>query len=231
MRFPRPSLVVALVAVAAAALPARAQNTEVVVDAATVSALDLRLRAFAAGLPAGERQALTDLMLRAAGAPADNPAGTMVRRVLYTPAGGSGIIVQDGRSGIIVQGGRTASTPDVRGSNRPGGKGGTVEIGPKQDDPRASRAGGLAIGPKQDDPAPPPPSLQQFATTLPPEQRAVLDWMLQRASLSRGAPAGALLANAPSLAQALGISPLAIGPKQDDPAPPPPSSGRWVLRF
>lgn len=34
-----------------------------------------------------------------------------------------------------------------------------------------------------------------------------------------------------SLRQALGIDVLAIGPKQDDPAPPPPSTQRWILRF
>ncbi len=33
-----------------------------------------------------------------------------------------------------------------------------------------------------------------------------------------------------SLRQALGIDPLAIGPKQDDPTPPPPAQ-RWILRF
>lgn len=34
-----------------------------------------------------------------------------------------------------------------------------------------------------------------------------------------------------SLRQALGIDPLAIGPKQDDPSPPPPSRQLWILRF
>ena len=33
-----------------------------------------------------------------------------------------------------------------------------------------------------------------------------------------------------SLRQALGIDPLAIGPKQDDPRPPTPEQ-RWILRY
>jgi hypothetical protein len=53
--------------------------------------------------------------------------------------------------------------------------------------------------------------------------------MLQRAAGSPGTPGGLPPGRKPSLAQSLGI--LAIGPKQDDPAPPPPANTRWVLQF
>lgn len=150
-------------------------------------------------------------------------------------AGASGIIVQGGRAaapaaGIIVQGGRT---PAVQGADAPR--------------PSPAGAGTVAIGPKQDDPAPPPQTLGRrladLSLRLPAEERGALDWLLTRASASdvalppgpckpeRGcrAPAGGSPL-AVSLRQALGIDPLAIGPKQDDPRPPAPDQ-RWILRF
>ncbi len=134
---------VPLLALASAETRAAAQTpqpAQVVVDAATVAELETRLQAFAAGLPADQRQALAGMMRRAAEAPRDDPAGTPVRAVTFRPA-----------AGIIVQGGRGAAQP------RPSGTG-TVSIGPKQDDPRARGTGAVSIGPKQDDPAPPPPA-------------------------------------------------------------------------
>jgi hypothetical protein len=102
-------------------------------------------------------------------------------------------------------------------------------------------AGAVAIGPKQDDPAPPPQSLARrlasFASDLPEGERGALEWLLTRAA---GVPGGGR-PGAPggdpapdervTLRQALGIDVLAIGPKQDDPAPPPPSRGSWILRY
>ncbi len=282
MHLPRRTLAALLpaLALAASAVAAPAQGGRVVVDAAAVRGLETRLDSLSATLPPEQRQLLTDLLRRAAGAPADNPAGTTVRPVFYSP-GGRGIIVQGGRSPIIVQGGRSpiivqggrtpAGTVDPRPTDpnapRPGN--GAVAIGPKQDDPRAPGTGAVAIGPKQDDPGAPRPSngavaigpkqddpgaprptqilaigpkqddprtpqgalagrLTELGATLPEAQRGALDWMLQRAGGSHGTPGGLPPGRKPSLAQALGI--LAIGPKQDDPAPPPPAT-RWVLQF
>lgn len=140
---------------------------------------------------------------------------------------------------------------------RPGSTG-AVAIGPKQDDPgRPARAGvvaarpgddepgaprpgnaAVAIGPKQDDPAPPSQSLgrrlTEFWRRLPAEERGALDWLLTRAAAAPegrpGTPGGLPPGMAVSLRQALGIDRLAIGPKQDDPTPPPPSR-RWMLRY
>ncbi len=172
---------------------------------------------------------------------------------------GSGIIVQGGRTpasrgGIIVQGGRTPAGA-AQGANAPRpNPAGTVAIGPKQDDPSRPgrvRAGAVAIGPKQDDPAPPPQSLGRriadLSARISPEERAALNWLLTRAAAEvrpgtvGGLPPGpcnpeagcrAPTGGTPnvSLRQALGIEPLAIGPKQDDPAPPPPAQ-RWMLRY
>ena len=274
MHLPRRTLAALLpaLALAASAVSAPAQGGRVVVDAAAIRGLGVRLDSLSATLPADQRLLLSDLLRRAAGAPADNPQGTAVRPVFYSP-GGRGIIVQGGRTAIIVQGGRTAGagTVDPRPTDpnapRPGN--GAVAIGPKQDDPRAPGTGVVAIGPKQDDPGAPRPTngavaigpkqddpgaprptnilaigpkqddprspqgalvarLTELSGTLPEAQRGALDWLLQRAGGSPGTPGGLPPGRVPSLSQALGI--LAIGPKQDDPAPPPPAT-RWVLQF
>jgi hypothetical protein len=157
-------------------------------------------------------------------------------------AGASGIVVQGGRTpraGIVVQGGRT---PARQGADAPR--------------PNPAGNGVVAIGPKQDDPAPPPQSLgrhlAELSSRLPAEERGVLNWLLTRAAATDaalppgpcnpergcrradGLPSGAQGLDGfwwPPLPRALGIDPLAIGPKQDDPAPPPPSAQRWILRF
>lgn len=255
MRLPRRTLAAVLpaLALAATAAAAPAQRGQVVVDAAAVRGLETRLDSLAATLPPEQRLLLADLLRRAAAAPADNPAGTTVRPVFYSP-GGRGIIVQGGRSAIIVQGGRAAAgtvNPRPTDPNAPRPGNGAVAIGPKQDDPRAPGNGAVAIGPKQDDPGAPRPTnilaigpkqddprspqgslvarLTELGAALPEAQRGALDWMLQRAAGSPGTPGGLPPGRKPSLAQSLGI--LAIGPKQDDPAPPPPVNTRWVLQF
>ncbi|HEY0018193.1 MAG TPA: hypothetical protein VGC13_17900 [Longimicrobium sp.] len=162
-------------------------------------------------------------------------------------AGASGIIVQGGRTaspatGIIVQGGtQSEAGARTRVGTRPGAQA-----------PRPTPTDAVAIGPKQDDPAPPPQSLgrrlAEFSARLPAEERGALDWLLTRAATAPegrpGTPGGlppgpcnpetGCRAGGPalsvSLRQALGIDALAIGPKQDDPAPPPPTQ-RWILRF
>lgn len=257
MRLPRRTLAALFpaLALAATAAAAPAQRGQVVVDAAAVRGLETRLDSLAAALPPEQRQLLVDLRRRAAAAPADNPAGTAVRPIFYSP-GGRGIVVQGGRSTIIVQGGRAAAgtaNPRPADPNAPRPGNGAVAIGPKQDDPGAPRPGNgaVAIGPKQDDPGAPRPTnilaigpkqddprspqgalvarLTELGRTLPEAQRGALDWMLQRAAGSPGTPGGLPPGRTPSLSQSLGI--LAIGPKQDDPAPPPPANARWVLQF
>ncbi len=256
MRLPRRTLAAVLpaLALAATAAAAPAQRGQVVVDAAAVRGLETRLDSLSATLPPEQRQLLADLMRRAAAAPADNPAGTTVRPIFYSP-GGRSIVVQGGRTAIVVQGGRAAAgtvNPRPTDPNAPRPGNGAVAIGPKQDDPGAPRPGNgtVAIGPKQDDPGTPRPTsilaigpkqddprspqgalvarLTALSTTLPEAQRGALDWMLQRAAGSP-TPGGLAPGRTPSLAQSLGI--LAIGPKQDDPAPPPPANTRWVLQF
>lgn len=152
-----------------------------------------------------------------------------------TPGAGSGIVVQGGRTpaareGIVVQGGRTPAGTPAADAPRPNptGDGTAVRV----------RTGAVAIGPKQDDPAPPPQSLGRriadFSAQLPAEERGALEWLLTRAAAAPegrpGTPGGLPPGTAVSLRQALGIDPLAIGPKQDDPAPPPPAQ-RWILRY
>jgi hypothetical protein len=280
-----------LLAAAVAAAPAAAQTGPVTVNASHLRALQGRLDGFAAGLSSEERALWTDVLLRAASAPAASPEVRVTPILEIGPGGGCedqpgmdgaanrvAIIVQGGRtgtpaSGIVVQGGRTPSSRGgivVQGGRTPAGTAqgangprpnptGTVAIGPKQDDPGAPRprtgavaigpkqddpgaprprTGAVAIGPKQDDPAPPPQSLGRrlaaLSAQLPAEERGALEWLLTRAAAAPqgrpGTPGGLPPGTAVSLRQALGIDALAIGPKQDDPAPPP-SAQRWILRY
>jgi hypothetical protein len=157
-------------------------------------------------------------------------------------AGASGGIIAPGggaRTGRAVQGSRPGVRPGDAPRPTPTGDG-TVAIGPKQDDPapRPGRVGAVAIGPKQDDPAPPPQSLARriaaLAANSPAEEQAALNWLLTRAASAPegrpGTPGGLPPGTTVSLRQALGIEPLAIGPKQDDPRPPTPEQ-RWILRY
>jgi hypothetical protein len=205
-----------LVLAAAPALHAQnAPTAQVSVTGAQIAALDVRLQSFAAGLPTGERRQWNVLLRRAASAPAGNAASIAVHPTLYRAAPSNAIIVQGGirplpSNHIIVQGGTRP---------RPAGTAAPTEV--------------AAIGPKQDDPAPPPPlmdRLRGFSASLGAEDRATLDWLLTRAAAAP-VPSPVLGGNTPTLAQALGISPLAIGPKQDDPGPPPPPDARWTLTF
>lgn len=166
------------------------------------------------------------------------------------PAARVGIIVEGGRgapgsAGIVVQGGRQAGPGGgiiVQGGRAPAP--GRV-LAPRAEGPRPAPVGTVAIGPKQDDPSPPPQALgrriAELSSRLPDEERGALEWLLTRAAEAPeggrpagapgrpGTPGGPQPAAAVSLRQALGIDPLAIGPKQDDPTPPPPA--RWILRY
>ncbi|HET6762197.1 MAG TPA: hypothetical protein VFH27_00960, partial [Longimicrobiaceae bacterium] len=212
LRAIRRTLLLPLIAAAPALRAQNAAPAQVVVTGAQVAALDARLHRFAETLPVGERRHWNALLRRAAAAPASNPAATTVHATLYRPVPSNHIIVQGGgrplpSNHIVVQGGT---------SPRPSGT--------------AAATGAVAIGPKQDDPSPPPPlmdRLRSFSASLGAEDRATLDWLLTRAGAAP-APSPVLGGNTPTLAQALGISPLAIGPKQDDPSPPPPADARWV---
>jgi hypothetical protein len=181
--------------------------------------------------------------------PDDGPNRVAVIIAGGRTAGASGGIIAPGggtRAGLAGQGSRPGVRPGDAPRPNPTGDG-TVAIGPKQDDPapRPGRVGAVAIGPKQDDPAPPPQSLARrltdFSLGLSAEERATLNWLLTRAAAAPegrpgtpgGLPPGAQGLDGfwwPPLPKALGIDPLAIGPKQDDPRPPTPEQ-RWILRF
>jgi hypothetical protein len=170
-------------------------------------------------------------------------------------AGASGIVVQGGRTatpgaGIVVQGGRTSggvAPATTRVVRRPGAQGAEVR--------RPTEA--VAIGPKQEDPARPTPEmlgrrLTELSSRLPDEERGALNWLLTRAATAPegpgGLPPGAAVATTTgegrpgpgglppgpcmceTLRQALGIDPLAIGPKPEDPGRGR-TEERWILRF
>lgn len=210
--------------------------------------LQARLDSFAVALPAEERALWNGVLLRAANAPSPAAGEVRVTPVLEIgPSGGcegqpgmteaanrvaiivqggrtsgaSGIIVQGGRTatpaaGIVVQGGRTqaGATPAARA--RVGDNGPTESLGRR---------------------------LAELSLRLSGAERAVLDWLLTRASAGDvGLPPGpcnpergcrAPVAGSPlnvSLRQALGVDPLAIGPKPEDPGRGR-TEERWILRF
>jgi hypothetical protein len=203
----------------------------------------LLLRASSAPAPATEVRVAPVLHIGPGGG-CDGGAGPddAANRVAIIVEGGrtgspaNGIVVQGGRTpaargGIVVQGGRTPSGTPAADAPRPTPAGGVAIR------TRPGNAGAVAIGPKQDDPAPPPQSLgrriAELSAQLPEGERGALEWLLTRAATAPegqpGTPGGLPPGTSVSLRQALGIDPLAIGPKQDDPAPPPPAQ-RWILR-
>ncbi|HET7232566.1 MAG TPA: hypothetical protein VFJ16_21330 [Longimicrobium sp.] len=222
---------------------------EVTVGASTLQSLDARLQTFARGLAPAERAAWDAVLRQAAAAPADNPAGVPVKGTFYAGCG----CITGTPGAIIVQGGRANTGPATRGTPSP-----FIIV---QGGAPASRAAGVgggptrpgdpaAIGPKPDDPLVAlNAKVHAFAATLSGDEQATFDWLLQRAATQgqrgpggmppaptramgmqgpRGAPGG-LPASTPSLGQALGL--VALGPKQDDPAPPPPADLHVVLKF
>lgn len=125
-----------------------------------------------------------------------------------------GIIIE---TGIVVQGGKTASgAPGVNASS-PANKNGIIVIGGKSPagDPASLGTSTTAIGPKQDEPHnPPSPDANAFNTESGANSTPVSvkkGIVVQGGKNPGGDPA------------ALGSSTTSIGPKQDEPTPPPPS--------
>jgi hypothetical protein len=223
------------------AIPAAARGQrEVTVQAATVRSLDAKLQAFAQGLAPAERAAWGDVLRQAASAPADAASGVQVEPIFYAGGTPATVLGRDPAGGIIVQGGRTSVSPHIivqGGSPATRTNAASPHIIVQGGSP-AARAAGVGGGPRSGDPvASLDAKVHAFAATLPGDEQATFDWLLQRAAprvRSDGMPtgqrsAGGMGAATPSLGQALGV--IAIGPKQDDPSPPPPESLRVMLRF
>lgn len=220
------------------AIPAAARaQREVTVRAATVTSLGAKLQAFTQGLAPAERAGWDALLRQAAAAPADDPAGVPVRATFYATGAAPATVLARGPSGgIIGRGGRNAISPHIIV------QGGSPATRSNPADPHiivqggapATRAAGVGGGPRSGDPvAALDAKVHAFAATLTGDEQATFDWLLQRAGpRPEGAPThqrSAAGRGTPSLGQALGL--IAIGPKQDDPSPPPPENLRVTLRF
>ena len=179
-------------------------------------------------LPAGARAAWSQLLQRAASAPADDAAAVPV------PGLASGVIM--GEREIMdavlraIGGGRVSIGPKQDDPHA---------IGPKQDDPHGPRPGGdgrVSIGPKQDDPHAPAPhpdalghALHALMSTLSTAERGVMAWLLARAgraasTAGRPGTPGGLPARELSLDDALLVEPRTGG------GPPGPVRARVTLR-
>ncbi len=218
----------------------------ILVGSSDIAALAAKLEEFRKGLTPEESGVFSQLLLRASGAPEDNPANINVSKRFFTVGlyQAGGVKTPESKTsgkGIIIQGGREQSQNEVTESPaavlRDALGIGNVSIGPKQDDPRAvSGTGAASIGPKQDDPRSPTSTLagkmQSFSNTLSLAEKGMMDWLLQRASSASSTASEAQGGLQPSpvdaLRSALGIK--SIGPKQDDPRTPP-IDERWTLRF
>jgi hypothetical protein len=242
---------------ALAALPVAAQTGPVTVDDSHLRSLQGRLDGFSSGLSAEERVLWNRMLLRAAQAPAGGADVRVLPVLQIGPGGGCEPGPDDGpsRVGIIVQGGRTAMGGVAAGGSSciivQGGRGaagggaapaGRARVGGRPGAPAARvvrPTEAVSIGPKQEDPARPAPEslarrITQLSGQLPAEERGALEWLLTRAAaVPEGRPATpGGLPEGVSLRQALGVEPLAIGPKLEDPTrgPPTPPATRWIVR-
>ena len=210
--------VAALLACAIPHLASAQSKKKIPVDIAItdgdIQSLSDKLDAFERGLSGGELGAMNRLLRRAANAPADNPAGTDIKSSFFASGAPQSNTISQ-RGGIIIQGGLSAQTGPA---GTPGGR-------PAINQLRSALGGDsdpVAIGPKHEDPMPAPDTinalngkLQNFGGQLSPQEKGIMDWLLQRASEgSYGTPGG----RPPTLSQAL---------SRGEPNPP----RRWLLRF
>lgn len=193
--------------------PKKKMPVDLAITDSDIQSLSNKLDAFEQGLSRDELGAMNLILRRAAGAPADNPNGTDIRTSFFASNTALGDV--NGSRGIVVQGGR------MERNNPAGSPGGRPAINPL----RAALGGDtdpVSIGPKHEDPMPAPDTinaldgkLRNFGGQLSPQERGIMDWLLQRASLGAvGTPGG----RPPSLSQAL---------SKGNPDPP----RRWVLRL
>ena len=195
--------------------PKKKMPVDIAVTEMDIQSLNDKLDIFERSLSRDEMGAMTLLLRRAAGAPADRPGDVNMKASFFASGPAEGNTY--GQRGIIIQGGRTANAQ----VGTPGGR-------PANNTLRASLGGDtdpLAIGPKHEDPMPAPDTinaldgkLRTFGGTLSPQERGVMDWLLQRGSMSAagyGTPGG----RPPTLFAALGTR------KTGD------TNNRWLLHF
>jgi hypothetical protein len=198
----------------ATAQPKKKLPVDVLVTEMDIQSLTAKLDAFDRGLPENELGAMNLLLRRAANAPADNPAGTDIKSSFFAANTSRG----DVNRAIVVPGGRMEQ---INPAGSPGGRPAITG------NPLRAALGGdtdpAAMGPKHEDPMPAPDTinaldgkLRNFGGQLSPQERGIMDWLLQRASLGApGTPGG----RPPTLFTALGSRASSNG------------SGRWLLRF
>lgn len=220
------------------------KETELRIDGGDVRSLDSKLQGFEEQLSGPEKQAMGLLLWRAAKAPLDDPAGTNI----------TGSFFDLGSPTQKVAGGGIYVAKDVQGQRKqigqpgtPGGLARGEEEGPNRPPPPQPRleiltaalggGGGVminpTIGPKHDDPAPPPPetinamsvSLEKFGGLLSPNERGIMNWLLQRAGSKQTGPrTGTPGGQPPTLAQALGLAAFESRPAAN-------AANGWILTF
>src|SRR5258708_30701476 len=158
---------------------------DILVTEMDIQSLSNKLDVFERQLSRDELGAMSLLLRRAANAPADNPAGTEIKSSFF--ASGSAGNNTMGQRAIVVEGGRLNIGQVGTPGGRPPAAGNTLRAALGGDtDP-------LAIGPKHEDPMPAPDTinaldgkLRNFGGQLSPQEKGVMDWLLQRASLGAG---------------------------------------------
>ena len=199
--------------------PKKKMPVDVAVTEMDIQSLNDKLDIFAGQLSRDELGAMNLLLRRAANAPADHPGDVNMKASFF--ASGSAENNTMGRQGILIQGGRTANAQVGAPVGRPASNTLRASLGGDTDP--------LAIGPKHEDPMPAPDTinaldgkLRNFGGTLSPQERGVMDWLLQRASAgapgpenSYGTPGG----RPPTLFAAFGTR------KTGD------TNNRWLLHF
>jgi hypothetical protein len=199
--------------------PKKKLPVDIAVTEMDIQSLNDKLDIFAGRLSPDELGALSLMLRRAANAPADRPGDVNMKASFFASGAAENNTI--GQRTIMVQGGRAANAQVGTPGGRPSSNTLRASLGDDTDP--------LAIGPKHEDPMPAPDTinaldgkLRNFGGTLSPQERGVMDWLLQRASAgapgpenSYGTPGG----RPPTLFAALGTR------KSGD------TNNRWLLHF
>ena len=212
---------------------------DITVTDPVIDALGNKLLNFTQGLSNEEQRAMGLLLLRAANAPADNPAGTDVKVSFFSlPRDNPRLNGLDQQAIVVLAKPTERSAP----AGTPGGRP-PYPVNPL----RAALGDGnnVYIGPKHEDPMPAPETinaletkLRDFGSQLSLPERGIMDWLLQRATLGTPGPENrsgtqevreAARVSGPPIGGPGGLPPLgrALGADPNNPN----RAGRWVLRF
>ena len=214
----------------ASELPSRCEKC-INVGLIDIQAFDGHLQSFYGQLSTQEQGAMTRMLLRAASEPSDDPKAIIVidGKHTFVDLRGTGVFADENGDRGGGDPGRPPGQGRVNSALGPGAIKADQDREPNRPPPPppeslAALNGALGVR----DPEPPPPAtinsfsvkFQNFVGTLSGREKAVVNWLVDRAGRSGG---GNLRAGRPTLSQALGIT--AFGSRAAG------GGATWLLRF